>query len=165
MTLGKNAFCFYQQGAPVFGVFFCKDKHVSGFVAVNKDVKVDRNVSLHLPLCTLKTQGSLHLCVTSGHAACDFHVLAKFTAVPSVSPFVVLKSSASTSLKSPHRPAKTLESFDEIFTAKCGRSLHWKHTLKFPFLGNTGFDENLHQRRELNLKVESIDGVDDDVEC
>lgn len=38
-------------------------------------------------------------------------------------------------------------------------------TFEFPFIGNTGFDVNLHNWFELNLKIKPIDGVDYNEEC
>ena len=56
----------------------------------------------------LDEQGSPIMFVTSGQLGLVFHVLTNVHAVPSINPFVVLKSSASTSLKSPQRPGQDM---------------------------------------------------------
>lgn len=125
-----------------------------------------------LPLAMLKVQGSPSLGVTSGQLGLVFHVLANVPAVPSINPFVVLKSSASTSLKSPQRPGQRY--FDltltEVLLAKGDyftllSTEESKHTTEFSLIGHTGFDVNLHNGCELNLKIKSIGGVDYNEEC
>lgn len=54
----------------------------------------------------LRLQGFSKLLLMSGQLARVFQVLAKSTAVPSLSPPMVVKSSASMLLKLPHRPVK-----------------------------------------------------------
>lgn len=58
----------------------------------------------YLPLSMLKMQGSPGELVTSGQVILVFHVFTNVPAVPSINPLVVLKSSASISLKFPQRP-------------------------------------------------------------
>lgn len=83
------------------------NKHVYWQSVVKNDIII-RTMTYYVlgdvPLSMLKVQGSSSLFVTSGQLALCFHVLANVTAVPSINPLVVLKSSASTSLKSPQRP-------------------------------------------------------------
>lgn len=57
-----------------------------------------------VPFSVLRLQGFSKVLLTSGQLALVFQVLAKSKAVPSLSPPMVVKSSASMLLKLPQRP-------------------------------------------------------------
>lgn len=113
-------------------------------------------------------QGS-SVIVTSTQLESIFHVLAKMDAVPSISPLVVLKSSDSTSLKSPQSPGRRRRfAVAAIFTTlSIGTQTITKGnpTSESPFIGVAGFNVQLHYRCDLNLQIYPIVSVDHDEEC
>lgn len=116
----------------------------------------------------LMVQGSC-MVFTSTQLESSFHVLAKMDAVPSINPFVVLKSSDSTSLKSPQSPGRRRRfALAAIFTTLSigTRAINKGNpTSESPFIGVAGFDVQLHDRCDLNLQIYPIVSVDHNVEC
>lgn len=116
----------------------------------------------------LMVQGSCML-FTSTQLESIFHVLAKMDAVPSISPLVVLKSSNSTSLKSPQSPGRRRRfALAAIFTTLSIGTLTIKKenpTSESPFIGVAGFNVQLHYRCDLNLQIYPIVRVDHNEEC
>lgn len=115
----------------------------------------------------LMVQGSSML-FTSTQLESIFHVLAKMDAVPSISPLVVLKSSDSTSLKSPQSPGRRRVALAAICTTlSTGTQTMNKEnrTSESPFIGVAGFNVQLHYRCDLNLQIYPIVSVDHNVEC
>lgn len=102
--------------------------------------------------------------ITSTQLWSIFHVLAKMEAVPSISPLVVLKSSDTTSLKSPQSPGwrsrSTLAAM--FFTLRFKQKPN--HTSECSLSGVAGFNVELHHRRELNLQIDPVVSVDNDEE-
>jgi hypothetical protein len=122
MTRSENTVGVGQQGTPVIGVSLYRKKEHNMRLTTLEWLKAEAKsftpalgstgevVYLWeyrwggLPLSTLRLQGLLIRLVTSGQLGWALHVLAYVAAVPAIIPLVVLKSSASTSLKSPHKP-------------------------------------------------------------
>lgn len=115
----------------------------------------------------LMVQGSSSL-FTSTQLESIFHVPAKMDAVPSISPLVVLKSSNSTSLKSPQSPGgRRIVALAAVFTTLSIGTQTAKEnpTSESPFIGVAGFNVQLHYRCDLNLQIYPIVSVDHNEEC
>lgn len=116
----------------------------------------------------LMVQGSSRL-FTSTQLESIFHVLAKMDAVPSISPLVVVKSSDSTSLKSPQSPGRrrrvALAAISTPLSIGTQRIKKENPTSEGPFIEVTGFNVQLHYRCDLNLQIYPIVSVDHNEEC
>lgn len=115
----------------------------------------------------------------SGQLALVFHVLVNAAAVPSTSPLITLKSSLILLLKFPHKPVGWGDTHLHICYSWIMIKLHIKmcrrhfpntdtiirkHTRGGPCEGRVSWDEDLHQRRQLDHHCYANIGAYEDVE-